>query len=246
MPRFTVLVVVIAASLVSGCVALEGSLDEKYAPAAPPRDTITETYPNGTAPVGKTDTDATSRALQCASSSSGRCTYGAGYRPIETLLVDRSLAALNRTANDESVVSTPPLPEVPPATFEGMWDVNPGGDGDAGDLCGHLIIEEPYVYLLVTEHAWGDGSDPGLLRDDDGRLQYYMIMLPRPGTRYDADTRSLWVYDEGPMTDGDHVWASGGQGHRHPDWGEPDLHQRNVWRANGMGLANEPHSPCFG
>ena len=240
-PRRTVLALAIAAWLVSGCVAQGSSLDDKQAPTAVPRNTVTETHTDVTAPAATADTGAASSALQCHSSSSGRCVYVPEPRPFESQLDGINRAPAGLAANDDSVASTPPSLGAPPSPFVGMWDFDPDGDGDLAQLCGYLIIEEPYVHVLATDHDWGQGVDPGLFRDDDGRLQYYMIMLPRPGTRYDPDTRSLWVYDEGPMTDGDHVSASGGQGHRHPNWGEPDLHQRNVWRANGMGPA---HYPC--
>jgi len=108
------------------------------------------------------------------------------------------------------------------------------------ELCGYLVIEEPYVHVLETERYWGQGGDPGLARGEDASLLYSMIMLPRPGTRYEPETRSLWVHHEGPMTDGDHVWVSGGVGRRQPDWPGPNVHQRRLWRANGMGPADYP------
>ena len=108
------------------------------------------------------------------------------------------------------------------------------------ELCGYLIIEEPYVHVLQTERDWGQGTDPGLARSESGSLLYSMLMLPRPGTRYDVATRSLWVYDEGPMTDGDHVSVGGGVGRRQPDWPGPNVHQRGLWQTNSMGPTDYP------
>ena len=239
-PRRTVLVLVIAAWLVFGCVAQGSSLDDKQAPAALPTNTITETHTDVTAPAATADAGAASSALQCQSSSSGRCVYVPEHRPFESQLDGINRAPASLAANDDSVASTLPPLGAPPSPFVGMWDFDPDGDGQMAELCGYLIIEEPYVHVLETEHDWGQGFDPGLRRDGNGRLLYSMIMLPRPGTRYDPDTRSLWVHDEGPMTDGDHVSVGGGAGHRQPDWGEADVHQRNVWQANGMSPADYP------
>lgn len=180
----------------------------------------------GSNPVGDTRSTAAgaigaddiSPILRCSSSSDGRCRYV----PTTTSLI------------------SPLAAEVPPAAFEGMWDHDPADGGDMAELCGYLIIEEPYVHVLETAPDWGLGTDPGLARSEDGRLQYYMIMLPHPGTRYDPATRSLWVYREGPMTDGDHVSVGGGQGYRQPDWPGPNVHQRRLWQANSMGPADYP------
>lgn len=145
-----------------------------------------------------------------------------------------------RTRADRAVETLPSLAEAQPAAFEGMWDHDPADGGDMAELCGYLIIEEPYVHVLETERDWGQDTDPGLARSDNGNLLYSMLMLPRPGTRYDPATRSLWVYDEGPMTDGDHVSVGGGVGRRQPDWPGPNVHQRGLWQANGMGPADYP------
>ncbi|MCY3586403.1 MAG: hypothetical protein OXH42_05390 [Acidimicrobiaceae bacterium] len=145
-----------------------------------------------------------------------------------------------RTRADRAVEAVPSLAEAPPAVFEGMWDHDPADGGDMAELCGYLIIEEPYVHVLQTERDWGQGTDPGLARSESGSLLYSMLMLPRPGTRYDVATRSLWVYDEGPMTDGDHVSVGGGVGRRQPDWPGPNVHQRGLWQTNSMGPTDYP------
>lgn len=145
-----------------------------------------------------------------------------------------------RTRADRAAGTVPSLTEVPPAAFEGMWDHDPADSGDMAELCGYLIIEEPYVHVLETERDWRQDTGPGLARSDSGNLLYSMLMLPRPGTRYDPATRSLWVYREGPMTDGDHVTVGGGVGRRQPDWPGPNVHQRQLWQANSMGPADYP------
>lgn len=165
-----------------------------------------------------TGSDGASRALRCSSADGGGCVYVT----TTTALLSAAAAA------------------APPATFEGMWDHDPSTGGHMAELCGYLVIEEPYVHVLETERDWGQDDDPGLARSEDGSLVYSMIMLPRPGTRYDPATRSLWVYREGPMTDGDHVSVSGGVGYRQPDWPGPNVHQRSLWQANGMGPTDYP------
>lgn len=178
-------------------------------------DPVGELSPND---AGAADSDDRSPVLQCLSSGDGRCEYVPTTMP---LLSPRAAA-------------------MPPATFEGMWDHDPADGGEMAGLCGYLIIEEPYVHVLVSESDRGRDTDPGLARSEDGRLLYFMIMLPRPGTRYDSATRSLWVYREGPMTDGDHVSVGGGVGYRQPDWPGPNVHQRWLWQANSMGPADRP------
>ncbi len=135
---------------------------------------------------------------------------------------------------------SPLVADVPIATFKGMWDYDPNDGGQMAELCGYLIIEEPYVHLLATEPEWEDDVDPGLSRGARGELLYFLLLLPHPATRYDSQTRSLWMFDEGPMTDGDHVWVSGGDGHRPLDWDVGNVHERRFWQANGMGPAERP------
>lgn len=140
----------------------------------------------------------------------------------------------------DSAETVPSLAEVSPATFEGMRDHVPADGGEMAELCGYLVIEDPYVHVLQTAHDSGHGVDPGLARSDSDSLLYSMLLLPRPGTRYDPATRSLWVYDQGPMTDGDHVSVGGGEGYRQPDWPDPNMHQRLLWQVNSMGPADYP------
>ncbi len=123
--------------------------------------------------------------------------------------------------------------------FEGMWSYERGDMGHDAQLCGYLIVEEPYVHILATGFGWDPDIDPGLRRNEaDGSLVYYWVLLPRSGTRYDPRTRSLWVWDEGPMTDGDHVSVGGSQEGSTSIPG--NFHRDKSWLATGMRLAERP------
>ncbi len=118
-----------------------------------------------------------------------------------------------------------------------MWDADPSEPEESGfftGLCGYLIIEEPYVRVQKTTHACAYRTDPELGRDKAPNLGSWIIQLPRPVTRYDPDTRSLWVFGKGPMTDGDYVWVSGDEGQRPTDWPGPHEDQVLFWLAYDM------------
>ena len=139
--------------------------------------------------------------------------------------------------------TTAPTPatdtSAPPAQFEGMWSYELGDMSEDAELCGYLIIEEPYVHVLATEFGWDPDIDPGLRRhESDGSLVYYWVLLPRAGTRYDQRTRSLWVWDEGPMTDGDHVSLGGSQEGSTSVPG--NFHRDKSWLATGMSPVERP------
>ncbi|WP_419839161.1 hypothetical protein [Candidatus Poriferisodalis sp.] len=146
----------------------------------------------------------------------------------------------------ESTTATAPLATAPLAEFLGGSGFEPGDDAADARVCGYLIIEDPYIHVLVTETIGESAPDssiePGLSRDDDGNLIYSWINLPRSGTRYDPQTRSLWVWDVGPMTDGDHVSVGGYGSFAHTDkTGDAyNVHQRNPWYANTMSPAKRP------
>lgn len=143
------------------------------------------------------------------------------------------------SAQPNQTTTTPvPTTSAPLAQFEGMWSYELGDDHHEAELCGYLIIEEPYVHVLATEAGWDPDIDPGLHRSDEGSLVYHWINLPRSGTRYDPRTRSLWVWGEGPMTDGDHVSVGGASDGQLA--GAYNLHQHNPWLTNSMGPAERP------
>lgn len=147
------------------------------------------------------------------------------------------------TQPSQVVATTSPATTVPLADFRGMWGFEPGDEHDDARVCGYLVIEYPYVRVIVTETAGGRAPDsdiePGLNRDDDGNLDSYWINLPRSGTRYDQQARSLWVWEQGPMTDGDHV-AVGGSGGTLSTAGAYNSYERNPWLANSMEPAERP------
>ncbi len=213
------------------------------------------------------------RVLRCLSSGDGKClhylnrlsgssvsidnsmadcaadSYSCG--PLVREMAERAAAAYAGFVSGTFSFARPPLPirtkrpvpDAPLAEFAGMWDFNPYEDRYWFDVCGYLIIEEPYVHVLSTySHGGAQQSEPQskLQRRGEGDLIYFMLMLPRPDTRYDPDSRSLWINDNGPFTDGDHVSVGGGVGHRQPDWPGPNVHQRNLWQANSMGPTDYP------
>ncbi len=162
------------------------------------------------------DAGVASRVLQCSSESTGECAY---------------------VTTTTAINISPLAAEAPLAAFKGMWDHDPADGGHMADLRGYLFIEEPYVHVLPGCIGGEHGAVQRLDRDANGALQYSMLLLPRPGTRYNSQTRSLWVYDQGPMTDGDYVLVGGGEGHRPLAWGVGNVHERRLWRASSMRLA---------
>lgn len=80
------------------------------------------------------------------------------------------------------------------------------GPGDSMDalLEGLLLIEWPCVYVIDDYMDWPPDERP--------EPDVYFIPLPRGPTRYDHDTGSIWVHDEGPMVSGDRVVLGGGGG----------------------------------
>lgn len=83
----------------------------------------------------------------------------------------------------------------------GLW--GPGASMDALAE-GLLLIEWPCVYVIYDYMDWPPEERP----EPDVSLIY----LPRGPTRYDPDTESIWVHDEGPMVSGDRVELGGGGG----------------------------------
>ena len=83
-----------------------------------------------------------------------------------------------------------------------VWD-SEAGSADA-QAFGILEIEPPCVYINEID-ASGES-----IRMPDGKLNRTFVRLPRSLVRFDADTNSIWVRDEGPMTAGDEVTLGGG------------------------------------
>ena len=223
----------IAAWILAGCIGKAGNADETWQTVAPTADMVAGTAPDRTGTI-----DGGARAIRCPSSDGAECVYVADGRPIESRVVGNRRKQPTPTSGAEQVAIAPNVDEAPPATFEGMWEYDPDDGGHMAELCGHLIIEDPYVYVLATQPGSGDPIDPTLSRIGDGDLEW-MILLPRAATRYDPHTRSLWVFEEGPMTDGDHVSVSGGTGSA-AALRSRNSHGRPLWQANGMEPAEYP------
>ena len=81
----------------------------------------------------------------------------------------------------------------------GLW--GPGASM-AALLEGLLLIEWPCVYVIGDYVDWTPEERP--------EPELGFIHLPRGPTRYDPDTGSIWIHDEGPMVSGDRVELSGG------------------------------------
>lgn len=88
----------------------------------------------------------------------------------------------------------------------GLWDFQ--GMSMGARFEGILLIEEPCAYVIDD---YGDlTSEISLDELPEPRLVF--LNLPRDPTRYDPDTNSVWVHDEGPMVSGDRVVLGGGFG----------------------------------
>ena len=69
---------------------------------------------------------------------------------------------------------------------------------------GVLVVEPPCIYI--------NELDPSgrTIRMPDGQLDRTFVRLPQALVRFDADTNSIWVRNEGPLTTGDEVTLGGG------------------------------------
>lgn len=85
----------------------------------------------------------------------------------------------------------------------GLWDYDENEPFHEALGGGILLIEEPCVYV-IDDHAWIFPPPEEIL--DPIR---FLVKLPREQTRYNPDTQSIWVHDEGPMTSGDRVILGG-------------------------------------
>ena len=82
-------------------------------------------------------------------------------------------------------------------------------------LEGLLLIEWPCVYVIDDYMDWPPEERP--------EPDVVLILLPRGPTRYDPDTGSIWVDDEGPMVSGDRVELGGGGGELDSDPSDDSL-----------------------
>lgn len=100
---------------------------------------------------------------------------------------------------------------VPLDPFVGMWYYDDKEPFHLAAAEGILLIEEPCVYIM-DDFTWIFPAPEKL--PDPVRI---FVKLPREQTRYDSDTQSIWVHDEGPMTNGDRVEAAGSGTGQIPD-----------------------------
>ena len=110
-----------------------------------------------------------------------------------------------------------------PADFVSMWGHERGDPSNDALLEGTLVVEAPCVYV-VANIAYEESGEPGFTR--------FLARLPRSGTRYDAETGDVWVWDAGPFVTGDQVGAGGG-GSR-PAGDEAACSFDSVWAATGL------------
>ena len=101
----------------------------------------------------------------------------------------------------------------PTDSLVGMWDYNKIRPLYAPAAEGVLLIEDPCVYI-IDDFAWLVPSVP--IEELPGPVRVF-VNLPRAQTRYDPDTESVWVRDEGPMASGDRVELAGGADQSIPD-----------------------------
>ena len=95
---------------------------------------------------------------------------------------------------------------VPLDPFAGMWYYDEEVSFHQAEVEGILLIKEPCVYV-IRDFGWLFPSTPLEELPDPVRT---FVELPRDQTRYDPDTKSIWVHDDGPMVSGDRVEIGGG------------------------------------
>ena len=115
---------------------------------------------------------------------------------------------------DEPEQQAPPQPEVEaepsaqpepsaddaaPAEFAGMYEWDPEAGGDDAWAFGILEIDPTCIYINEIDAA---GQT---VRMPDGKLLRTFVRLPQALVRFDPETNSIWVRDEGPMATGDGV-----------------------------------------
>ena len=115
------------------------------------------------------------------------------------------------------------VPGGEPAQFVSMWGHERGDDAHDALNSGTLVIEAPCVYLV---------ENLGYEENDEPMFSRSLLQLPRSGTRYDAETGEVWVWDNGPFVTGDQVDAGGGGGLPAGDAAECSFD--GVWAATGL------------
>lgn len=145
---------------------------------------------------------------------------------------------ISMTQPDRVATAATPVATAPQAEFRGMWGYERGDEYHLAQQCGWLYIDEPYVLVLFAESDWVLGVDFDLDSVEVDSVDSSWIILPRSGTRYDPQSRSLWVWDDGPMTDSDYVCVGGSGGET--VHGALNVHERNPWYATSMHRVEHP------
>ena len=100
-----------------------------------------------------------------------------------------------------------------PDPLAGMWSYDPAIPSYAPAAEGILLIEGPCVFV-VDDFMWLVPSVPLEKLPEPVRV---FVNLPRAQTRYDPDTETIRVHDQGPMASGDRVQMAGGADRSVPD-----------------------------
>ena len=90
--------------------------------------------------------------------------------------------------------------------FAGMWDFNEEIPFHSAEVEGILLIEDPCVYV-IDDYAW---LLPGTFPEELPEPTRIFVNMPRQHTRYDTNTESIWINNNGPMANGDRVELVGG------------------------------------
>lgn len=90
--------------------------------------------------------------------------------------------------------------------FAGMWDFNEEIPFHSAEIEGILLIEGPCVYV-IDDYAW---LLPGTFPEELPEPIRIFVNMPRQHTRYNTSTESIWINNNGPMTNGDRVKLVGG------------------------------------
>ncbi len=148
------------------------------------------------------------------------------YRSAIALGLTLAVAALvtaSACASDDTLTASPPrattTTTIPFANFVEMYYtppskafelLAPGTRPQGHDIADSVVqgiveIDGPCLYIHQLEN-WGDG---GFHRDGSGAIHTYLLALPYTMTRYDSQTRSLWVERGGPIANGDKATVAG-------------------------------------
>ena len=100
-----------------------------------------------------------------------------------------------------------------PDPLAGMWSYDPAIPSYAPAAEGVLLIEGPCVYV-VDDFMW---LVPGVPTEELPDPVRVFVNLPRAQTRYDPDTETIQVHNQGPMASGNRVQMAGGADRSVPD-----------------------------